>query len=177
MTTNNSYDYLSHYGIMGVKWGVRRYQNEDGSLTEAGKKRQARQDEKRANRIDIATNRMQSRIKVTNDIADVDRLSKKIGWKNTTKAAQANVEAKKVKDITNEILKDDNRLESIGKYTKNVRVATITGTAIGTAASAVLGFATVASITSSPVGAIAAGVIAGTAPLIAGEKFYDKTFY
>lgn len=32
-------DYLAHHGIKGQKWGVRRYQNEDGSLTEAGKKR------------------------------------------------------------------------------------------------------------------------------------------
>ena len=31
--------YLSHSGIKGMKWGVRRYQNEDGSLTEAGKSR------------------------------------------------------------------------------------------------------------------------------------------
>lgn len=30
---------LSHHGILGQKWGVRRYQNKDGSLTEAGKKR------------------------------------------------------------------------------------------------------------------------------------------
>lgn len=32
-------DYLIHHGILGQKWGVRRYQNEDGSLTAAGKKR------------------------------------------------------------------------------------------------------------------------------------------
>lgn len=32
-------DYLAHYGIKGMKWGVRRFQNADGSLTAAGKKR------------------------------------------------------------------------------------------------------------------------------------------
>lgn len=29
---------LSHHGIKGQRWGVRRFQNEDGSLTDAGKK-------------------------------------------------------------------------------------------------------------------------------------------
>ena len=32
-------DALCHYGVKGMKWGVRRYQNADGSLTDAGKKR------------------------------------------------------------------------------------------------------------------------------------------
>lgn len=31
--------YLQHHGILGMKWGVRRYQNQDGTLTPAGKKR------------------------------------------------------------------------------------------------------------------------------------------
>ncbi len=30
---------LIHHGIKGMKWGVRRYQNKDGTLTDAGKKR------------------------------------------------------------------------------------------------------------------------------------------
>lgn len=41
MTKKN--DYLKHYGIKGQQWYVRRYQNEDGTYTEAGKKRYSTQ--------------------------------------------------------------------------------------------------------------------------------------
>ena len=48
---------LYHHGIKGQKWGVRRFQNKDGSLTPAGKKRISKQYKK----IAVAT---------TKDIAD-----------------------------------------------------------------------------------------------------------
>lgn len=35
---------LAHHGILGQKWGVRRFQNKDGSLTAEGKKRRETQD-------------------------------------------------------------------------------------------------------------------------------------
>lgn len=38
--SNNDYrNYLMHYGVKGMKWGVRRYMNADGTLTAAGKAR------------------------------------------------------------------------------------------------------------------------------------------
>lgn len=38
---NNDYvqDYLMHHGVKGMKWGERRFQNPDGTLTEEGKAR------------------------------------------------------------------------------------------------------------------------------------------
>ena len=32
-------NHLAHQGILGMKWGVRRYQNYDGTLTAAGRER------------------------------------------------------------------------------------------------------------------------------------------
>lgn len=40
-------DNLCHSGIKGMRWGIRRYQNEDGSLTEEGKRHYARKVEKK----------------------------------------------------------------------------------------------------------------------------------
>lgn len=42
----NSQNELKHYGILGMKWGIRRYQNSDGSLTAAGRKRLEKKDQK-----------------------------------------------------------------------------------------------------------------------------------
>lgn len=39
ISKEDCHEYLAHHGILGQKWGIRRYQNPDGSLTPEGKAR------------------------------------------------------------------------------------------------------------------------------------------
>ncbi len=52
--------YLAHHGIKGQKWGVRRYQNDDGTYTEAGKSRYLKKAERMVEKYE--SQRAKSRI-------------------------------------------------------------------------------------------------------------------
>lgn len=66
---------LFHYGVKGQRWGVRRYQNEDGSLTKAGQRRSGK----------IETG--------------LDKMNKGITYEQYKKSRYAKLERKVAKDI------------------------------------------------------------------------------
>lgn len=49
---------LTHWGIKGMKWGIRRFQNKDGSLTAAGKKRRKEDDDKKEETVEERRSRL-----------------------------------------------------------------------------------------------------------------------
>lgn len=96
---------LKHYGIKGMKWGVRRFQNSDGSLTADGRKRYSSEDYKSAQK------------KVDKGKAMVD------GVKKTRVKAAEKQHEKKIKDdlskMSDQELRDIvNRLNMEERYTQ-----------------------------------------------------------
>ena len=102
-------DELVHYGITGMKWGVRRYQNPDGSLTPAGKRRIERKDAKWAKKnYDKITS--QTRRKVSRELNEYGNqlLRDPASRKSNGRVSSATINAynRKMAQLMNEAAKD-----------------------------------------------------------------------
>lgn len=134
-------DYLMHYGVLKMKWGVRRYQNPDGSLTPEGKihyaelrgeyDRQVQKAKDIQSKIDIETKKHSSKIaRLENKAAKLRKketglfTSKEKAAKLEEKARRAEIKANSLSsktrklqaklDKVNAILRDyDTKLDSI----------------------------------------------------------------
>ena len=105
-------DELMHWGIKGMRWGIRRYQNKDGSLTKAGKKRLQKETEALKKEEQILKNRKAAKAKF--DRLEAKRkaledqkkeLGDAIGKKNKKgKGDDAEPAKKSLKDMTDEEL-------------------------------------------------------------------------
>ena len=76
---------LYHWGIKGMRWGVRRYQNKDGSLTPAGKKRYS--DDPDLKKVDSANIKRAAAIREVNRAANrYNAVSTNANWKKYEEA-------------------------------------------------------------------------------------------
>jgi hypothetical protein len=113
---------LQHHGTKGMKWGVRRYQNPDGTLTNAGKKRYERDQrenagKKKGNKVGQADpdrwvkedmqrskNLTDSTNQLTRNLRDANSNAMRRQQKNTTKMDLSNMTDKEMRDKINRAL-------------------------------------------------------------------------
>ena len=164
---------LYHYGIPRRSG---RYPYGSGERPYQDRKA-ARKEAKRKKNIEIGKERLTNRINRANTLADVDRLSKKIGWKNTIEAGNANKKAKEIKNVSKEIMESESRTESLGRYTKNVRLATMSITSASAATLATAGTVFISTLGLAPEGALALSLGGAGALAKIGYDYYKKTFY
>lgn len=114
-------DYLQHHGIKGQKWGIRRYQNPDGTLTAEGRKRYGGD----VNSKQIYDKVINMKLKGQDAVADIPEIRKmadivsdsrkdiKNEYDSIDKSISKNIDSIDSKEAANKIIKN------ISKYTDN----------------------------------------------------------
>ena len=117
---------LYHWGIKGMKWGVRRYQNKDGSLTPAGKKRYDKleaemeklggksKEKKLAEMTDEEVAAKTARMRLENNLDD--EMRRKAANEQQMRKLQESIDQTSTEDLRNQIA----RLELEERY-KNLK--------------------------------------------------------
>ena len=102
--------YLEHHGILGQKWGVRRYRNKDGSLTEAGKRRlKAYDDHKKTAPKETAIQKMRTKSE-----------NEKFNSKYRTKEEEDNVDSEIHKAVASDYAFARQGLNAGGQGSRNI---------------------------------------------------------
>lgn len=120
---------LAHYGTRGMKWGIRRYQNKDGTLTAKGKKRYAKELERLKKEEAILKNKKRTQAQLDKLEAkrkSIEEQKRALSGKPAKEKSETDMPAadahakigkKKVKDMTDAELKAvTNRLQLEKNY-------------------------------------------------------------
>lgn len=159
---------IYHFGIKGRSG---RYPYGSGE-----RPYQDREQARRQKNLAVGRERLANRINRANKMLETDKYSRKIGWENTQKAGKAHEYVKDIKEISKEILSDDDRTAKLGQYTRAMRAIDVALTSVGSTlvfgggSLAVAGLGLPASVMALP--------IAGSAAVAyKGYKYYQKTKY
>lgn len=119
---------LTHWGVRGMRWGVRRYQNKDGSLTAAGKKRRGIDDDNDSETVEAK----RARLLKSTDASELyknrsllttaeinERLNRIDTERRLSEAASRNEKQKKTAiDKINTALKYGNKINEVYNFTQ-----------------------------------------------------------
>ena len=121
---------LQHFGIKGMKWGVRRYQNKDGSLTPAGKKRYDESDEEREKKekskktkAKVATAAVATAAVATTAAMNKDKIKKGMDFINTNKPSKGEKKETTVDDYKESLKKTQSADKALQGITEEVNKA------------------------------------------------------